>query len=30
MHARFRPVLRDGHAISAWGLLPIDFRLANG
>lgn len=25
--ARFRPVLRDGQAIPAWGLVPIAFRL---
>lgn len=27
MHARFKPVLRDGVAISAWGVVPIRFRL---
>ena len=25
--ARFKPVLRDGQAISAWGIVPIEFRL---
>jgi len=28
-HARFRPVLRDGHAVSVWGIVPIAFRLDN-
>ena len=27
MRARFKPVLRDGVAISAWGVVPIRFRL---
>jgi protein TonB len=27
MRARFRPVMRDGEAASAWGLVPIAFRL---
>lgn len=26
-HARFKPVLRDGIAVPAWGLVPIAFRL---
>ncbi|MCW5579296.1 MAG: energy transducer TonB, partial [Dokdonella sp.] len=25
--ARFRPVLRDGVAVPAWGVVPIRFRL---
>jgi protein TonB len=25
--AHFKPVLRDGKAISAWGMVPIEFRL---
>lgn len=25
--AHFRPVLRDGQAVSAWGFVPIEFRL---
>lgn len=25
--ARFRPVLKDGTAVPAWGLVPIEFRL---
>ncbi|MEO5626185.1 MAG: energy transducer TonB [Dokdonella sp.] len=25
--ARFKPVLRDGQAIPAWGIVPIEFRL---
>jgi len=25
--AHFKPVLRDGHAIAAWGTVPIEFRL---
>ncbi|MGH8172549.1 MAG: energy transducer TonB [Rhodanobacteraceae bacterium] len=29
-HARFRPVLRNGTAIPAWGLVPIAFRLDRG
>lgn len=28
--SRFRPVMRDGKAAPAWGLVPIEFRLANG
>ena len=27
LHARFKPVLRDGVAVSAWGVVPIRFRL---
>lgn len=27
LHGRFRPVMRDGAAIPAWGLVPIEFRL---
>lgn len=30
LRARFRPVLRDGAAIPAWGLVPIAFRLDLG
>jgi protein TonB len=30
MAARFRPVLRDGEATPAWGLVPIAFRLDRG
>jgi protein TonB len=30
MHARFRPVMRNGEATSAWGLVPIEFRLDQG
>lgn len=30
MRARFRPVMRDGQATSAWGLVPIEFRLDRG
>jgi protein TonB len=30
MHARFRPVMRNGEATSAWGLVPIAFRLDQG
>ncbi|MEP7097004.1 MAG: TonB family protein [Dokdonella sp.] len=26
-HAHFKPVLRDGEAVPAWGLVPIEFRL---
>jgi protein TonB len=29
-HARFRPVMRDGVAVSAWGIVPIAFRLGQG
>lgn len=29
-HARFRPVMRNGVAVSAWGIVPIAFRLAQG
>ncbi|HEV7491789.1 MAG TPA: energy transducer TonB [Rhodanobacteraceae bacterium] len=29
-HARFRPVMRNGRAISAWGTVPIEFRLDRG
>jgi protein TonB len=28
--ARFHPVLRNGEAIPAWGLVPIEFRLDHG
>ena len=28
--ARFRPVMRDGRATSAWGIVPIDFRIDHG
>ena len=28
--ARFRPVMRNGEAVSAWGVVPIAFRLSNG
>lgn len=28
--ARFRPVLEDGVAVPAWGLVPIEFTLARG
>lgn len=28
--ARFRPVMRNGVAVPAWGLVPIAFRLAQG
>ncbi|MEO7433264.1 MAG: TonB family protein [Dokdonella sp.] len=27
LHAHFRPVLRDGLAVPAWGVVPIEFRL---
>jgi protein TonB len=30
LQARFRPVLREGAAVSAWGLVPIEFRLDRG
>jgi protein TonB len=30
MRARFRPVMRNGEAASAWGLVPIEFRLDRG
>lgn len=30
LRARFRPVMRDGAAIAAWGLVPIAFRLDRG
>jgi len=30
MHARFRPVMRNGAAAAAWGLVPIEFRLDRG
>ena len=30
LRARFRPVMRDGAAVSAWGLVPIAFRLDRG
>lgn len=30
LKSRFRPVMRDGKAIPAWGLVPIEFRLAAG
>jgi periplasmic protein TonB len=29
-HARFRPVMRNGQAISAWGIVPIEFRIGQG
>lgn len=29
-HARFRPVMRNGQAISAWGIVPIEFRIDHG
>ncbi|MGN6519328.1 MAG: energy transducer TonB [Dokdonella sp.] len=28
--AHFRPVLRDGQAVAAWGVVPIEFRLDRG
>ena len=28
--ARFRPVMRNGVATPAWGLVPIEFRLDRG
>lgn len=28
--AHFRPVLRDGQAVPAWGVVPIEFRLDRG
>jgi protein TonB len=30
LRAKFRPVLRDGTAVPAWGLVPIAFRLDQG
>jgi protein TonB len=30
MHARFRPVMRNGEAAAAWGLVPIEFHLDRG
>ena len=30
LRAKFRPVLRDGAAVPAWGLVPIAFRLEQG
>lgn len=30
MRGRFRPVMRDGEAASAWGIVPIEFRLDRG
>ncbi|HSS06141.1 MAG TPA: energy transducer TonB [Rhodanobacteraceae bacterium] len=30
LRARFRPVMRDGAAVSAWGMVPIAFRLDRG
>ena len=30
LHARFRPVLRDGAAVEAWGLVPVAFKLQRG
>jgi protein TonB len=30
LRARFRPVMRDGAAVSAWGIVPIAFRLDRG
>ncbi len=29
-HARFRPVMRNGRATSAWGIVPIEFRIDHG
>jgi protein TonB len=29
-HARFRPVMQNGRATSAWGIVPIEFRLDRG
>jgi protein TonB len=29
-HARFRPVVQNGIAIPAWGIVPIAFRLDRG
>jgi protein TonB len=29
-HARFRPVMHDGRATSAWGIVPIAFRIDHG
>lgn len=29
-HARFRPVMRNGQATSAWGIVPIEFRIDHG
>ena len=28
-HWRFRPAIKDGQAVQAWGLVPIDFNLDN-
>ena len=28
--AHFRPVLKDGNPVPAWGLVPIEFRLDRG
>ena len=30
LRARFRPVMRNGEAVSAWGIVPIAFRLDRG
>lgn len=30
LHARFRPVMRNGRATSAWGIVPIEFRIDHG
>jgi len=30
MRARFRPVMRNGEAASAWGVVPVEFRLDRG
>ncbi len=30
MHARFRPVMRNGAAAAAWGIVPIAFQLDRG
>jgi protein TonB len=30
LHARFRPVMRDGSAAEAWGLVPVAFKLERG
>jgi periplasmic protein TonB len=30
LHARFRPVMRDGAAVEAWGLVPVAFKLERG
>ena len=28
--SRFRPVVKDGRAVAAWGFVPIAFRLGEG